>query len=200
MNPRNPSITDWKGQDMKVSSQLAGFLASDNVPDTLFGYPVVHRREDYTEKDLRFFGEHPEAAGYYDIGTDGETEQDAKGGDADDPGYGFRADGTREGRGWLGELKLPNGKVATEYGMGIEIGGREVEIPLIVPTLTPDEVKLMVNDIMPNQKEVPDSVARKAIDHAIKRMREGKSVWADTPSGYPTNRIVETGDATKGAK
>ena len=44
------------------------FLATDKVPDTIFGIPIVSRREDYTEADIAFFKEHPEAGGYYDMG------------------------------------------------------------------------------------------------------------------------------------
>lgn len=47
---------------------MSNFLATDRVPDTIFGIPVVSRREDYTEEDLAFFKEHPEAGGYYDMG------------------------------------------------------------------------------------------------------------------------------------
>lgn len=46
------------------------FLATDKVPDSIFGIPVVSREGDYTEADLAFFKEHPEAGGYYD--TSGE--------------------------------------------------------------------------------------------------------------------------------
>ena len=58
---------------------MANFLATDKVPDTIFGIPVVSRREDYTEEDIAFFREHPEAGGYYDMGE------------------GTREDGTVEG-------------------------------------------------------------------------------------------------------
>ena len=44
------------------------FLATDRVPDSIFGYPVVSRKEDYTPEDIEFFREHPEAGGYYDLG------------------------------------------------------------------------------------------------------------------------------------
>ena len=47
---------------------MSNFLATDKVPDTIFGIPVVSRREDYTEEDIAFFKEHPEAGGYYDMG------------------------------------------------------------------------------------------------------------------------------------
>lgn len=51
-----------------ADENMANFLATDKVPDTIFGIPVVSRREDYTEADLEFFREHPEAGGYYDMG------------------------------------------------------------------------------------------------------------------------------------
>lgn len=61
---------------MKGRFRLMGnFLATDKVPDTIFGIPVVSRREDYTEEDISFFREHPEAGGYYDLGGDSEETE-----------------------------------------------------------------------------------------------------------------------------
>lgn len=51
-----------------ADKNMSNFLATDKVPDTIFGIPVVSRREDYTEEDIAFFNEHPEAGGYYDMG------------------------------------------------------------------------------------------------------------------------------------
>ena len=54
------------------------FLATDRVPDSIFGYPVVSREEDYTEEDIAFFKDHPEAGGYYDLGeSQGDEKQGA---------------------------------------------------------------------------------------------------------------------------
>lgn len=50
--------------------KMAGFLATDDVPETLFGIPVITKETGYTEKDLAFFRDHPEAGGYYDMGED----------------------------------------------------------------------------------------------------------------------------------
>ena len=61
-----------------ADENMANFLATDKVPDTIFGIPVVSRREDYTEEDVAFFKEHPEAGGYYDMG-DEETEPESQG-------------------------------------------------------------------------------------------------------------------------
>ena len=56
-----------------ADKNMSNFLATDKVPDTIFGIPVVSRREDYTKADIAFFREHPEAGGYYDMG-DGEGD------------------------------------------------------------------------------------------------------------------------------
>ena len=52
--------------DAKGGEVFGNFLATDEVPETLFGVPVVTDR--YTEEDLEFFREHPEAGGYYETG------------------------------------------------------------------------------------------------------------------------------------
>lgn len=61
-----------------ADGNMSNFLATDKVPDTIFGIPIVSRREDYTEEDIAFFREHPEAGGYYDMG-DGEGEEPPEG-------------------------------------------------------------------------------------------------------------------------
>lgn len=50
--------------------QMSSFLATDDVPQTLFGIPVVSDESQYTEADLEFFRNHPEAGGYYDMGDE----------------------------------------------------------------------------------------------------------------------------------
>ena len=48
-------------------SNLGNFMATDKVPDTIFGIPVTQDPDQYTEEDLAFFKDHPEAAGYYQL-------------------------------------------------------------------------------------------------------------------------------------
>lgn len=60
-------------------SMSRNFLATDKVPDTIFGIPVVSRDEDYTAGDLAFFHEHPEAGGYYDMGEGTPEDGSAEG-------------------------------------------------------------------------------------------------------------------------
>jgi hypothetical protein len=53
--------------------------------------------------------------------------------------YGNRPDGEKKGKGYFGEMKRPNGDVSTEISVGVGMDGKELEIPLIVPTLTKKE-------------------------------------------------------------
>lgn len=96
--------------------------------------------------------------------------------------FGLRPDGTKKGGGYLGVLSLPNGGVTTEYTVqsnAVKIDGKRIDFPTLVPTLTQKEIDLMVNDIIPNKKSIPEEIMQKAIKHAKKRIKEGKSVFAD---------------------
>ena len=92
---------------------------------------------------------------------------------------GLRIDGTPKGEGFFGPLKLPNGGIATEFSIGVSFDGKETQIPSLVPTLTEQELNLMLNDIIPNQKEIPSSIIQKAVDHAKLRISEGKSPFKE---------------------
>jgi hypothetical protein len=102
----------------------------------------------------------------------------------------------QKGQGFLGELKL-GGKlkgtdaIATEYSIGVEIDGKETEIPTLVPTLTKEEIALMVNDIIPNKKKIPDAIVQKAIAHAKKRIKAGKSPFAQVSPAIMTEQQKE---------
>ena len=103
--------------------------------------------------------------------------------------YGQRADGTPKGTGFFGELAVQGGGVATEYSIGVEFDGKETEIPTLVPTLTKDELNLMVKDIIPNNKDVPKAIVKKAIDHAKQRMKQGKSPFAGPGEETSAGRV-----------
>ena len=91
--------------------------------------------------------------------------------------YGTRYGGGPKGSGWLGELMRPDGGMMTEYTIGMPINGVEMEIPSIVPTLTQEEVNLILN--MGEGDQMPESVMRKAKDHAIMRINQGYSPFFD---------------------
>ena len=86
-----------------------------------------------------------------------------------------------KGLGYFGPLTLDNdpGGSMTEYSRTSNFEGTDVEYPLLVPTLTRDEVQwLRVNADTADPSTIPPSIARKAEDHAKKRMREGQSPFA----------------------
>ena len=88
--------------------------------------------------------------------------------------YGKRADGTEKGQGFLGELRRPDGRISTEISIGVNIDGKEREIPTLVPTLSKDEI-----DYLLAGKEPTKDIVQKAVDHARKRIGEGRSPFAD---------------------
>jgi len=92
-----------------------------------------------------------------------------------DPSW-FREDGTQKGAGFLGPLKFHNGDTSTEISIGVTIDGKETDIPTLVPTLTESEVQYLLNGGDPNQNE---EIVRKATEHAIMRLNEGKSPFAE---------------------
>lgn len=93
-----------------------------------------------------------------------------------------RADGSKKGRGFLGPLLRPDGGVSTELSMGTsDVDGVERDIPTLVPTLSGDEVRYLLEN-EPEAGAVPDSIAAKAIDHARMRQRTGRAVFAPEPS------------------
>lgn len=90
--------------------------------------------------------------------------------------YGNRPDGSAKGLGFFGELRRPDGNVSTELSVEYDdvIGGKP--FPLIVPTLTKKEVDTLL--ALPENAPTPRAIADKAIAHAEKRVREGKSPFA----------------------
>jgi len=84
-----------------------------------------------------------------------------------------RPDGSIKGPGWLGKQKSNSGKDMSEYSIGTEINGKEVDIPTFVPGLTQKEIDFLKTE--PNVKDIPDSIFNKAKTHAEKLINAGKS-------------------------
>lgn len=95
------------------------------------------------------------------------------------PYYGNkRPDGSTKGTGFLGEIKLPNGGVASEYSTqseAVQVDGKQIDFPTLVPTLSKDEILLMQNEIIPNEMEIPEEIMQKAIEHAKMRLAKKQS-------------------------
>ena len=97
-------------------------------------------------------------------------------------GFGKRPDGSEKGTGFLGVLKRPDGRVSTEISISLDDVNNGKDFPLIVPTLSKDEIKVLLS--LDEQSpdffdKLPKSIVDKAIAHANKRAKEGKSVFAD---------------------
>lgn len=91
--------------------------------------------------------------------------------------YGLRHDAeTEKGRGYLNELKRPDGKVMTEYSITVPVAGHDMDVPTLVPSLSIEEVKTLLN--LPEHGKIPSSIIQKAAEHAEKRVKTGKSVFA----------------------
>lgn len=98
-----------------------------------------------------------------------------------DAGYGFRPDGTPKGQGFLGPMKRPDGTTSTEISVGVNLGGKEMDIPLMVPGLSKSELTTLLALPLDDNfnKNLPKSILDKAVAHARQRMAEGKSVFAE---------------------
>ena len=90
----------------------------------------------------------------------------------------LRADGTLKGMGYFGVLNLPNGGITTEYSEGINLKGVEMEIPMLVPTLTKEELNHTLHHVIPKKEETPKHIFLKALDHAKERLLQNKSPFA----------------------
>jgi len=104
------------------------------------------------------------------------TPQPLQPGQYDQSTWEKRPDGTTKGTGYLGVLQRPDGSVSTEISVGLPINGKEMDIPTLVPGLTPQEVNwLLTTPVDRVAKELPDSIRQKAIAHAKARIAMGLS-------------------------
>jgi len=92
-------------------------------------------------------------------------------------GYGNREDGTKKGNGYFGPLKMTDGsdRVATEISIGVNIDGKDVQIPTLVPTLTPEEKSYLLSGGDPRKNQ---SIVSKAVEHARSRSANNQPVFS----------------------
>jgi len=88
----------------------------------------------------------------------------------------IRKNGTKKGYGYLGNLSVADGIVATEISTKANINGKTIDIPTLVPTLTRDEVRQMLS--LKRGDPIPQSVRQKAEAHAAERLAKGMDVYA----------------------
>lgn len=86
----------------------------------------------------------------------------------------LRPGGGKKGRGYFGELKMADGKkIATELTIGVDFGGGEEDVPLLVPTLKKSHIDHLLSGKEPS-KELVDI----AIAFALARKRAGLPYYA----------------------
>lgn len=126
--------------------------------------------KEYLTKMYEKFGDWEKALAAYNAGVGNVTKAISKA-----ERFGRRADGTEKGEGWLGVLKRPDGDISTEISIGVNLDGKEVEIPTLVPGLSQSEI-----DHLLSGKEPTKTIVDKAVDHARKRMSIGKSPFKES--------------------
>src|SRR5258708_29722986 len=92
--------------------------------------------------------------------------------------FDLREDKTSKGEGFFGSLLRPDGSgVMSEDSVGVPINGKEMDIPTFVPTLTAEEVNLLLS--LPEGQQPPQSIIQKAAQFAQQRVAAGKPVFAE---------------------
>lgn len=89
----------------------------------------------------------------------------------------FRGDGSVKGSGWKGIFKNAKGQDVTEYTVGVEIDGKEYDIPTIVPPLSTEEIASVLK-ASEDGSPVSEQVMEKAVDWA-KYMLQNDRSFAD---------------------
>lgn len=114
--------------------------------------------------------------------------------DADPTKFGNREDGTPKGTGFLGVLRRPDGGVSTELSIGVNVDGRDMDIPTLVPTLSRTQVNRLLS--LKDGEQIPRDIVDKAVAFAKLRMSQGKPVFAQPGEGLAStgsdfNSIVQ---------
>ncbi len=101
-------------------------------------------------------------------------------------GYGERTDGTQKGTGWFGPIKLPDGSVMTELSTTIEVDGVSMDIPMITPLTTKEELDFLARvsqsefkKLSKEDKEMLREIEDKAYDWAMRRLKEERSPYIE---------------------
>lgn len=92
----------------------------------------------------------------------------------DDKNYGKRNDGSDKGSGWLGEIKQTNDKFATELTYDYDTPYGRFSMPLIVPTLTENEIESIRMGEQPTEE-----MHKKAFKHGLNRILQWKSPYSE---------------------
>ena len=81
-----------------------------------------------------------------------------------------------KGLGFLGVLGRPDGGVSSELSIGVNINGREMEVPSMVPTLNAAQRKRLLS--LRDGERMPQDIVDAAAAYAKQRVAAGKSPFA----------------------
>ena len=88
----------------------------------------------------------------------------------------LRIDGTEKSmHGYLGPIENSRGQIMTELSIGVEMDGKEILIPTLVPTLNDQDIQVLQN--LSEDAPIPESIIKKAVAHAHERMKENKNAF-----------------------
>ena len=195
------------GDDYAVSKRFEDVLG-DNSSVGVSAYLPDEGDDQYSlsaEKRFpNFLGGEARVGGNISTGGDPEIRASfmrrfANGGDVDIfedqdiPADMYRRDGSiKSAEGYLGPVTNKNdGKTMTELSIGVQIDGREVEIPAMVPTLNDAEIEMLRN-IRVGIDPIPRSIQQKAVEHARPFLEAGESPFF---KGYANGGDVDLYDA-----
>jgi len=115
--------------------------------------------------------------------------------------YGLRTDGTPKGPGFFGELPRKDNpsSFSGELGATADLktpDGRPVLFPLLVPTLTRQEIDYLLstsklNSADPKARAIENTIYRKAQDFAAQRIAKGLSPFATHGEQVPLPQSEE---------
>lgn len=118
--------------------------------------------------------------------------------------YGNRTDGTPKGAGFFGELPRRDDPTSFsgELSAEVTIGGKPLLFPLLVPTLTREEIDHLLSTSKadlhdPGAQKIEAGIYEKAIQHAVGRIQTGKSPFAGEGEFHPLPASQED-NMTKG--
>lgn len=92
-------------------------------------------------------------------------------------------DNGMKGKGFFGPLINNDGHPMTEYSADMVVGGKTVQFPLLVPTLSPDEIDLILSGRDLTDEEY-QPIFIKARQFAMDRMLQGKSPFAGNDEAF----------------
>ena len=103
--------------------------------------------------------------------------------------WGSRGDGTTKGTGFFGILPASDSKVMTEYGIGFDYDGKEIEVPLINPYQSQAQILEILQGKQPTE-EMLDNAWKWGAD----RLKLGKSPFIESnekPYNLPDHKRLE---------